>query len=562
MNTYDQVMNAKLDSSKVSKKLEAERRLIEFKTNYKTKDIELWEGMMRSLSDFAMDRGAVEIGRNIREIKDPASYLRAFAFHMKLGLFALDQVLVQASQVVNITSIAGTTGVRGIANLTPLRMALFTENDAIISTIAKRASNVTGIPEDQFVDMVRWIKESGRGIVDDNLIELSGNTTLARNGLSKLISAGRAPFNEGERIARINGASVAYLEYVKKFPNGDPFSDAGKSWILNRQDLLTAHMTNASAGPAQRGLFAIPTQFLTYHFRMLEQVMLGSLTGWEKVRLMSAMGLMYGGAGLGYGSILDRQAYEGDLGIDPEVYTALRYGLTDMALSLSGSETALSSRIGVGEGFTDLIEKMVEGKFFEVLSGPSGPIVVDTVSATANLAYNMFSKDFKTVEYDWHKLGRNITTYNRAYNAWIASQHGEYLRRRDGAATLTGLNQADAFMMGLGIPLKQNEVSFSVFNLEKDNKEHLKKTSEKMKELRRIMMDYIDKEDWTSAQSISEDIGALYQILSPANKEDILRYMNEEEDYFWTVMVKNQKRRPNSTLTGVTDFMAERIQNE
>lgn len=552
LSPIEKMRQAKISESlKIGRKLASERSLIEFKINQKTADIVAMERGRDALASFVYENVSKRLGEALKDstiLSDPGRALRSVAFHTKLGLFALDQILVQASQAVNIVALGGgLSGIKGTAMVPFVQMSLY--NPKMSKILGSVADKVFGLGDGGFEEVVEFIRRSGRNIVDNNIILLDGNETLRKSYLTKALDLGRTPFNYGELIARISGLSTAILEFKSSYKGVDIFSDFAFGKIMNRQDILTARMTTASANKMQKGLMAVPTQFLTYHMRMWEQLLSPQLTKWEKGRLFAAQTFVYGGAGFAaYGPLMDAMVIEGDkpsvlkdlgnmVGVNPDMdhkkYEVLRFGLLDAVLSDSiGADSALSTRIGIGEGMWDLAEKLGEGSFFEVLTGPSGQITYDLFYALGELSNNMFTGNFQYSEEDWIRLGRNITSFNRGYNTWIAAQYNEF-RSRKFNSPQTLEDSGDIFLVALGIPLKENEYSFSLYNSMKSEDEYIRNHVENMKKSRRLMMQALEDGDKKLANQYSRDIGTMYQMLTPYNKERVKKWFLKNDDGFW-----------------------------
>ena len=538
------------ETTKAGRAFENERRTINFSLNSKTKDILAWESMVNVLADSIYDKGYTKAARQIDKMSgDPLKYLRSMAFNLKLGLFAFDQVWLQGSQIINVVSLSPKAGMRGSLAYLPIRLALDTSEDSVRRGIATRIAKQLGISEDDFVEMVTWIERSGRHIVDVNISELQGTSTLYKSGMSRLLSKGNVPFNEGELIARITSLATSIIEHKGNFPLDDIFSDKATRSIMRRQDILTASMSAASAAPWKKSMLSIPTQFLTYQQHMMEQIFVsGILTPKEKVRLLSSQAVILGssgGAGLfGIGLVLDKLYYETGVQVNPEAYSLMRYGTLDYVLSaLSGSKTAVAARIGVGDGMYDLIKNVGEVSFFEVAGGPSGGIAVDALDSLSQLIGHVFGGQFEYASYDWQSLGRNVTSVNRVYNGWVAARTGAYLSNKTGDPLMEDLSQVDAFMIGLGIPLQKNELIWSLYAFQKADTKVLQEHIRNAQRSENIARDYINKGDFTSAKAIWDDISAMRAILTPYELEQFDRAMAKTSTITSTLLDRAWDRR-------------------
>jgi hypothetical protein len=555
-----------LDKAKISttleggSKLAAEKDLIQSKLRYKTRDMMALDRTMNKLADFVYNKGAKKISKGLRDT-DPVGFLRSLAFNTKLGLFAVDQVMVQSSQLINIMGVSN-NGLAATVAVGPIRAAMVAPNNAVINKIAQGVGKAVGIEPEDFINIVRFIKTSGRDLVDQNIIELDGNQSIYNSGMKPLLKAGRIPFNEGELLARIGGMAAAFLDTKAKFPDLDLFSDEGRLLVMRRQDILTASMTSASGAAWQRSMLAVPTQFMTYSVRMWEQMLSSDvLTGPERIRLALTQAAFWGGAGIvPLGFLTDKRTYHGHSGIDPEVYKFARYGMIDYLLSsVYDTETDISSRLGASGGITSMFSDVMEGTTAELLIGPSGEILGESVDLIFKTALAMFSGRWDYAEYDFKRLTKTITSLNRVQSAYMAYSYQQMVSRRSGKVLLENLTSDDALMIGLGIPLKEVTLGFEIYKNSVDHKEYIKKVSEQMYTYRKIMLDHLDNGDLKSADIVSQDIAALYNVLMPYDRNEVKRVLSRPDgDFFDAMLVREVERgNVNSTMIQVARSLKE-----
>lgn len=545
---FENMRNAKISETlKGGSKLASERNLIESKLTYQTSDMKKIEQTINKLADFVYDSGAKGISKGLRD-PNPVGFMRGMAFNLKLGLFAVDQILVQASQLVNIMGISN-NGLRGTLIVPQLRAAMVAPNNKVIKELAKRTAPVSGISPEDFEDILKWIKESGRDLVDQNIIELDGNQGVYKSGWKSLLDAGRVPFNEGELLARIGGMSTAFLDTKAKYPDMDMFSEEARLLITRRQDILTANMTSASGAAWQRSTLSIPTQFMTYSVRMAEQMLSGKvLTPGERVRLALTQSAFWGGAGivpLGY--LTDKWAYHGHSDIDPELFKLARYGMIDYFLSSAfDSETDLSSRLGASGGITSMFEDIMNGTVAEFALGPSGEIGLESIDLVYKTAASMFSGQWDYAQYDFNRLAKTVTSLNRVQSAYLAYSHQQMVSRRSGKVLLENLTPDDALMIGLGIPLKEVGLAFEIYKNSVEHKDYIRKISDEMFTKRNLMIEALDRDDMATAERISEDIAAMYNVLMPYDRKEVARALSRPDNDFFEAMLRREVERGNS----------------
>jgi len=101
---------------------------------------------------------------------------------------------------------------------------------------------------------------------------------------------GLKPFNFGESTAKTNAFVAAALEFKKKFPEQSLLSEAGRNAVVRRTETLTNNMSTTSRSALQSGVGKVPTQWMNYFFRTMEQVFVGrDLTGLERADYSSPL---------------------------------------------------------------------------------------------------------------------------------------------------------------------------------------------------------------------------------------------------------------------------------
>lgn len=534
MRPYQALKSAELGKAKEARAFDQERNIILRRAETQTGFGKWWENTVEDFAEWVYGKGAKKLGVSIKNqfSSDPTVALRSFAFDLKLGLFAFPQFFVQSTQVFNIIALSPVHGLAGFVSYTPVRMAIANGNESVIREIGKRAGPFIGLDADQFTDMIRWIRESGRDIVDNTVIEQSQDFNLAMGMVDKVRDLGRRFFYEGELVPRIAGLTTAYKEFIEKFPKVDPFSEQGISWITRRQDVLTAGMTRASSTAWQRdSLLSVPTQFLSYSSRMMEQLFLGNriLTPAERARLATIQLTMWGAGGYGMGSYINHLVNEGSLELSRDQYTALRYGLLDYIVGkTTGARTAFSERLSVGEGFADIFQKITEDKFFEVIFGPSGSIAQDVGGNTIKLLGDVFHGRFEIAQHDLWKTIRNLSSVNTAYNSWLIGRYGEYYSRNQNSLIANDLGVSEAIFNAMGAPLQDVSLTYDMIKLRRESKIRLFEHGTKLKEWMQLANNKLDAGDQEGAQNILKDIAADIAVLEPWERKEVISNMKSE----------------------------------
>lgn len=533
--TRQQMEVAKFSTkTEIGKKLNAERRTIQFRLDSVTADTKLLRKTTRSLADWAYGKGSggkLQKGLDSLASGDPIAFFRAGAFNLKLGLLAIDQVYVQASQLIQAVSIAGArNGTRGVLSIAPLRLALVGNlSEAATKRIATIQSPFTGLSPEDFTQLRDWVRHTGRDIVDKTVVEENVSAKLYDGVFSKVANVGRVPFNEGELIARLGAAATNFIEMRKAFPDADLFTDANIKKMIRRQDILTASMTSSSAARWQKSSLGLPFQFMTFHMRMMEQMFTkGVLTPAEKTRMILGQVMMFGASGAGLGYLMDKFAFENGTDAVPFNYELVRFGMLDAALSMiTGGDTAVATRLAVGEGVFDFFTDVFQGEksLPEAFGGPAGGIAADVWSSFKIFGGHVFQGKFNYVGSDFARLGRNATSFNRAYNFWYANRLGQYISRRTGQPFIKDLKTVDSYLMAAGIPLKEIQLSWTQIQLSKGSKEDLRTLADEVLRMDSTGSSLLDAGKDEQAGQVFEDMGKLLAPLTVWERKEVMKIL-------------------------------------
>ena len=526
-----QLKEADLVDSEAGNKLKTERRVILNRLSESNEFAQAWDRRMSSIGEFIFDKtGFDRIDKmNIR----PDVALRSFAFDLKLGLFNPDQYIVQASSALNIMAIAPMDGLKAAASYLPLRIAMINPDPNVLKALYKRSSAFIGMTEDQFLESIDYMRRSGRYQVNQNISEINGTYDVTRGMINKVREAGRTPFNEGERVQRLMATNVAYREFRKANPVLDVTTDAGfrimDDFITNRADNLTMNMTRSSAAWWQQGFMSLPTQWLGYQAKLMENIFFSrNLTGVERTRLGLAQVALFGGAGVPLGGYaVNAFVDQGTEGIDKDAYTVLRYGLLDYTLSnIINEDTAMSGRLGVGDGIIQVYQDIMDKNFAEVLGGPSLSIATDTASSAMTLVGSIFNSDISISQYDMGKVLRNVSTLDKAAKAYYLMQTGEFIDKK-GRALAEGMSAWNALWNTLGTPFQEVELYYDVRQALYSESQMVKGVTDRTRELVRLQNDYVAQDDMASATGIRDEINSLLAPLTPDQRRSVINLSRE-----------------------------------
>jgi hypothetical protein len=402
-------------------------------------------------------------------IKDPASYVRAVAFHSKLGMFNPIQLFVQMQSLSNVMAIAGPGhGLPGAAAAFLMRRMAHTTEPAVVSKFADMASNL-GWQRDHFLEMYDTFRKTG-------LYEVAGEAALRddvfdpklfRSTIGAWLDKGTMFFNEGERAVRLTAFATAYREYKA----ANPLVALGNreiGEIMSRADTLSASMTRASAASWQNGLLSIPTQFVAFNARIMEQFFSKRLSTAEKLRMAGTYSALYGvpstiGAAVGVWPFYDdirEAAMKRGIDLSPAYMKALTEGIPSTVFSvITGKDYNFSQRYAPGG--TTMFRDLIRGdkSAMETLGGPSASIIGDIVATTYPIARGFGqliqgkSEQFPTRHEDWLSLINNSSTASLVTRVYTAMAYGKYVTKNN--VQVGDMDNMDAVMSILGVTPQQ-----------------------------------------------------------------------------------------------------------
>ncbi len=400
-----------------------------------------WDSFTSSATEFVFGK----TGKKIDFTKaDPASRLLQVGFYSKFGFFNPDQFVLQGIHSLTVAAISPKQGLKALGLVTPMMVIANAPDSAARRLAVQRLSKFSGMDETELNTLLRYMDESGRNFINNEVIELQGPTTFgsassltgkAQEKVGSFLDYSTMFFREGERVSRLTGVITAFLEHRARRPNIDPLSPDGKLWITNREQDLTFRMTTQSRNLAQSGPMRVPTQWLSFSIRAMENIVVGrNFTAGERARMFMVMGPMFGLTGLGAGKMATY--FTEQLGYNPsdenavETHNRIKYGLIDGLLSNAlGTETAYATRVAPVDQFFDTHRKLTEESFFTALFGPSGEISRDMLGVASSAVKATLGGRPEMVREDLTQLVRNLSTVDKAVKIKELIETGSYRSR-------------------------------------------------------------------------------------------------------------------------------------
>jgi hypothetical protein len=395
---------------------------------------------------------------------DPFRYGRKVAFHLTLGLFNPVQLLLQAQSMVHILGVAGPkAGIQGLAAGTMMNMLRFTDNPNVIAGFGKKAA-AFGWKEADFVEAYSALKRSGWNLVEgetawhDDMLE----PKLFNGAGSKFVDKGTFFFKEGEKQVRMSAWATAFQEW-KVANNGKALDNRGLAEVLQRADTLSVNMTRASNAAWNQGFMSIPTQFLSYQARLMEQFMGKRLTTTEKLRAFATYSAFYGipgGVGAAAGVLpwyedIRKEALERGYDTSDPVVMAMHNGIVQTMWHVAtGQDLNFAQRLGPNG--TSIFKEALKGEksVMEMFLGPSGSILSNTIAGLEPVLWSLTSpfrpddQQYMFSVNDVLQAFQGISSVNNATKVAIAYNTGLWTTKT-GTVLKGDVSAFDAVMMGI-----------------------------------------------------------------------------------------------------------------
>lgn len=474
--------------------------------------------------------------------KDPVVTLRSLAFHTKLGMFNIRQLFLQP---MTLASMAGTVGDMNIIKQTAgalWHMGIVTDRnlDGLIPTMEKQLAS-WGWKKGHFQEAVNLYKSSGYGSVSQSNVLLSDHLEMnySRTRLGKfLFEDGLVFFNKGEGMNRKASLLGAYSEWRRDNPLGK-LNDKAKAQILKRADLLNKNMGHQSRAYWQEGIKSIPTQFMGYTIRGMEQMFSKRLTTQEKARIIGVNSAIFGvpisiGGATGVLPIHEMYAeWAAEAGYDTNaniVASIFSDGLLGYASELAAGEpTNISDRFGPSgtSFFRDILVK--DDKFFDVVSGPGG----QTFSAMAAEVLPVIPWMWKALTEGepprpgavWDVVKNNVSSIGSADKLFMGLMTGAYYSKRgnvlmdDDKQVLQGIFEAV-----IGFDPKRIE---QIYDLEFIMKQRSETQSKLTPSMRGEIRDILDSKNTSDASALLDSFRAK-AIAGGFTEDQVNRLINDE----------------------------------
>ena len=495
-------------------------------------------------------------------------FLRAFAYRAAIGFFAPAQLLVQMTTYASIFGIAGfkAAGKGSFGALAHLISQMPGANDSVLQALDKMAVKLGHFRPGEWLEAKDAFDNSGLGYVGRNTNAMrayTAPTKFFKSTWGNILDAGEWAFNAGELMTRYGAHYTAYAEHRAIQPTGR-LTLNDRNLILNRADLLSGNMTQASRSFLQKGLLSIPTQFLGYYIRTVEQFTGKRLTRGQKLRMFGVYGAMFGLpvatnlTPVPFSEMLNKWANQ--LGyvphgqeIDPSVFDTLKQTMLDVAMQgapevaihkLTGNAYNIAGRYGPGPGHGfDFLN--TDKTFWSVMTGPVGDMIGQTLASVdpfymAGWSFIQNKKPPQFTSDNFIQPAKMLSGLNAASKAWIAYNYHTW-ESKNGNVLINDVSISNAFFMAFSGAQPLDVDRMETFRGITDERENMMKRAEtEVKREMRLHFRNLKNDDLANAQVNWNNAYSYANLFS---------YPLSEMDSLWSeVMKENQATLPDRML--------------
>lgn len=390
---------------------------------------------------------------------DPVGWVRARNFELNLATNPLAQLLVQPSQTLNMFALGPKTFVqdfrRGrLISKLATRRADVLRSDAELAQSAK----TLGMTVDELRADIRSFRRSGaNAAVTSHETARDAVTPLSRSlsesaiqrGTGRVAQLYRTPvsflgkgFERGEEINIGVHWQVAKRRWMQRNEGKSPYTPEAEYEIAGEARNLSLAMTQVGDFSYQRGIWAIPTQYLAVqHKQLLLMTTSQTLTRAEKFKVAGVQLAAWGPAGLSLGALISDAASDAGINMNEGLANVINDGLVEWsinnALTLINQDEVdldLSSRFAAASGLNDNIvtaiaEMMVDGETADVWSIVFGPTASNVnrfydAANTVKTIYNADVSAYQQTTISIDALLSVFSSYNNATKAAIYNNLG------------------------------------------------------------------------------------------------------------------------------------------
>lgn len=544
-----------------------------------TRSAEVWKATMRSIGEWIEGRGGKRLAVAAYDLtsKNPITAARTWAFDSKMGLFAPGQLLIHGMMMYNAAAVSPIMGLKAMGALPLVRMAVANGTDSMIDWLAKHPtlSKLHGMGPDEFKLYMKELQNSGITHIGGSVVYLQkwGNNmdmNKLQQGVHAMREYGRkAFFYEGELWNSLVSHGIAWREFAAKNPGADMSSTASRLAIKNRTDALSGNMMTNNASYWNKGILSWPTQFLSFHARlidnMLPEILGGSkqFSGAEKARLAAGQMLFYGTAGIpAAGWAYDQINQARGTPPSEAEYKTITGGFFDAVLrNYLNADSSVSQRLGSGHAIENLWHEIATKDFTDVAGGPTisigGQVYQSLKSAARLLSAGRSTDNFGHVSEDaLLQVAKNISSFDNVYKAYWMYHANAFLSNTGKVIDARDYTTAEKLMEILSVSPRSVYAASDTYLRNQGIQQH-------QKEIMNLVNENQNKAILDGSPDAYERSAQMNQALIAAsfpNQNERTTFIQQMNTKFSRDTEKNKIIRENFKLEGPTPSNQEQLQ--
>lgn len=448
----------------------------------------------------------------LNHTKSPIQILRSLAYHTKLGLFAVPQLLTQSQTYLTIATVAPRSAVAGTAAAMLHQWSRFNKSAEFLAKLDKIATHMSlpgfhSFKPGEFIEAMQEMDRRGFANVGGEYSTL--NTQLkhqfVKSEFNSMLDLGQMFFRMAEQNVRYGAWYTAYREYRALKPSLGTLSRTDWDSVLDRADALAGNMSRASASILQSGPLSLFNQFLTYQTHLAEffwgkniEIAGGAGTrALARMRMYAAYATMFGLPGaVGITGVPATQTVRqyalangyvvGDNWLQSMIMEGMPAAFLAWATSDKGKKNGnwynINDKLGAGglQQFNELLNS--DTKWWQFVGGASTSIAANTINNSRGWVRSMYSmmtgkqgdEYFPMKIDDWLDIFKEVTSVNQAWKAMVGIQYGKWLSKNE--LYQADVSKSNAIFMGLtGLNLQNSGDNYIIgldINDQKEAQKH------------------------------------------------------------------------------------------
>lgn len=429
-------------------------------------------------------------------------YTRKAAFHSVIGLFNPVQLFQQAQGMAHVLALSPLNGLKGTTASALARMYRYTEDAAILGSMADKAAAM-GWNRDHFLEAWQAWKASGTHTVggETALLSSAADPKLFQSTAGWLLDKGLMFFKAGESVVRDTAYFTAYQDWRAANPMAK-LDNRAMGDIGNRFDTLSMNMTRASNAAYNEGIASIPTQFWTWNARLTEQMLGKQLTWGEKASVFAMYSTLYGVpatlGGVTFGVIpymnygdIRQYALVNNINVSNKWFQSFSEGLPAMLTNLvTGHDTDFQRFSPNASQLKDILDGKKTA--LETFGGASGGFVqkmMNSMYPAYMYGFNAFKKDggFPLHMNDLANWAESVSTFNNGEKMYYGLSLGQYVGKNENLV-VGNIDKFEAVLLGLGLNPKRASDAYAILDYAKQQKAAQESIGKRMTEDWKIAM--------------------------------------------------------------------------